>query len=249
MQFIRCLLFSLFMIISTVLVSLVAILLLVLPLLPRIRLIRYFGVANVQALKYLCGVNYHIEGRENIPPGPGLIFSKHQSTWETMALQLVFPPQTFVIKRELLWLPFFGWGLATMRPIAIDRRAGRKAVTQIVEQGLDRLKRGLWIVIFPEGTRVPPGKRIRYKLGGAILAARSGRPVVPVAHNAGEFWRKGQFIKKPGTIRMVIGPPIPTAGRAPEEILADAERWIESTMIRISGIRDRGDRQRQDAPR
>lgn len=234
MQFFRCLLFSLFMILSTILVSLAAILLLVLPLIPRIRIIRYFGVANVQVLKYLCGVNYQIEGRENIPPGPGLIFSKHQSTWETMALQLVFPPQTFVIKRELLWLPFFGWGLATMRPIAINRRAGRKAVEQIVEQGLDRLNRGLWIVIFPEGTRVPPGKRIRYKMGGAILAARSGRPVVPVAHNAGEFWRKGQFIKKPGTIRMVIGPPIPTAERTPEEILADAEHWIESTMERIS---------------
>ncbi len=234
MQFFRCLLFSLFMATTTVLTALASLLLIVIPLVPRVRILRFYGIANVWMLKVLCGVNYQIEGRENIPPGPALIFSKHQSTWETMALQLVFPPQTFVIKRELLWVPFFGWGLATMRPIAIDRRAGRKAIEQIVEQGLDRLKRGLWIVIFPEGTRVPPGKRIRYKLGGAILAARSGRPVVPVAHNAGEFWRKGQFVKKPGTIRMVIGPPIPTAGRKPEAILADAENWIEATMDRIS---------------
>jgi len=234
MQFVRCLLFSLFMAATTVLTALLSLLLIVIPLVPRVRILRGYGIANVWVLKVLCGVKYQIEGRENIPPGPALIFSKHQSTWETMALQLVFPPQTFVIKRELLWVPFFGWGLATMRPIAIDRRAGRKAIEQIVEQGLDRLQRGLWIVIFPEGTRVPPGRRVRYKLGGAILAARSGRPVVPVAHNAGEFWRKGQFVKKPGTIRMVIGPPIPTAGRKPEEILADAENWIEATMARIS---------------
>jgi 1-acyl-sn-glycerol-3-phosphate acyltransferase len=234
MQFLRCLLFSLFMATTTVLTALLSLPLILVPLVPRVRLIRLYGVANVWMLKVLCGVKYQIEGTENIPPGPALIFSKHQSTWETMALQMVFPPQTFVIKRELLWVPFFGWGLATMRPIAIDRRAGRRAIEQIVEQGIDRLNRGLWIVIFPEGTRVPPGKRIRYKLGGAILAARSGRPVVPVAHNAGEFWRKGQFVKKPGTIRMVIGPPIPTAGRKPEAILADAENWIEATMDRIS---------------
>ncbi len=234
MQFLRCLLFSTVMITTTVVTSTFGLLLVLLPLITRIRIIRTYGVINVWALRWLCGVKWTIEGEENIPEGPAIIFSKHQSTWETMALQLVFPPQTFVVKKELLRIPFFGWGLAVIRPIAIDRGAGRKAVEQVVEQGLDRLRRGIWVVIFPEGTRVPPGKRIRYRMGGAILAAESGRPVVPVAHNAGEFWRKGQFVKKPGTIRMVIGPPIETAGRKPEAIMAEAEEWIESTMARIS---------------
>ncbi len=233
MQILRCSLFHLFMATLTVLVALFSVFLIVFHLRTRIRIIRIYGVINIYVLRWLCGVRWTIEGRENIPEGPAIIFSKHQSTWETMALQLVFPPQTFVVKRELMWIPFFGWGLAVMRPIAIDRKAGRRAVEQVVEQGLDRLRRGIWVVIFPEGTRVPPGKRIRYRIGGAILAAESGRPVVPVAHNAGEFWRKGQFVLRPGTIRMVIGPPIATAGRKPEDILADAETWIESIMKKI----------------
>lgn len=236
MQALRCTLFHLFMAAMTILVATFSVLLFVFPLKTRIRIIRIYGVINVHMLKWLCGVRWQIEGAENIPEGPAIIFSKHQSTWETMALQLIFPPQTYVVKKELMRIPFFGWGLAIMKPIAIDRQAGRKAVEQVVEQGLDRLRRGIWVVIFPEGTRVPPGKRIRYRLGGAILAARSGLPVVPVAHNAGEFWRKGQFVLKPGTIRMVIGPLIPTAGRKPEEILAEAEEWIESTMAEISQI-------------
>ena len=236
MQAIRCFLFHLFMATTTVLVATFSVLLIVFPLRTRIRILGLYGVLNVHMLKWLCGVRWQIAGTENIPEGPAIIFSKHQSTWETMALQLIFPPQTYVVKKELMRIPFFGWGLAIMKPIAIDRQAGRKAVEQVVEQGLDRLRRGIWVVIFPEGTRVPPGKRIRYRLGGAILAARSGLPVVPVAHNAGEFWRKGQFVLKPGTIRMVIGPLIPTAGRKPEEILAEAEEWIESTMAEISQI-------------
>jgi len=159
--------------------------------------------------------------------------SKHQSTWETMGLQQIFPPQTFVVKRELLKVPFFGWGLAAMKPIAIDRGAGHKAVQQIVTQGIERLKQGIWIVIFPEGTRVHPGQKIRYKLGGAILAAKSGYPVIPVALDSGKYWPKKQFLKKPGTIHVVIGPPIQTRDRNPDDILADVEEWIESTMKRI----------------
>ena len=136
-------------------------------------------------------------------------------------------------KRQLLWLPFFGWGLSRMDPIAIDRSAGRNAIRQIVEQGTERLKRGLWVVIFPEGTRVRPGTKGRYKIGGAVLAAESGYPVVPVAHNAGHFWPKGQFLKRPGTIRMVIGPPIATQGKPAEEILAEAEHFIEGEMRKM----------------
>ena len=222
------------MITSTMIVSTLALLLILLPFNYRSAFIRTFAVLNVSLLKHLCGLNYEIEGQENIPEGTAIIFSKHQSTWETMALQLVFPPQTFVVKRELMRIPFFGWGLSVLNPIAIDRSSGRNAVKQIVQQGIERLKAGIWIVIFPEGTRVRPGQKIRYKMGGAILAAESGYPVVPVAHNSGEFWPKGQFLKKPGTIKLVIGPPIETADRKPETILAEAEDWIETTMSRIT---------------
>ncbi len=234
MQYLKSLVFSLFMIITTMVFSTTALLLLPLPFRVRYGYVRWFAVWNVWLLKSLCGLRYLIEGQENIPGDTSIIFSKHQSTWETMALQLIFPPQTFVVKRELMWVPFFGWGLAVLKPIAIKRGTGRSAIKQVVRQGIERLKAGIWVVIFPEGTRVRPGQRVRYKLGGAILAAQSGYPVVPVAHNSGEYWPKKQFLKKPGTIRIVIGPPIAAKDRKPEEILAEAETWIESTMDRIS---------------
>jgi 1-acyl-sn-glycerol-3-phosphate acyltransferase len=234
MQYFKSLIFSFFMIASTVVVATLAVLLFLLPFKTRYAVVRSFAVINVSLLKSLCGLNYEIEGQENIPTDTAIIFSKHQSTWETMALQLIFPPQTFVVKRELMWVPFFGWGLAMLKPIAIDRGAGRNAIKQIVHQGIDRLEAGIWVVIFPEGTRVRPGQRIRYKLGGAILAVESGYPVVPVAHNSGEYWPKKQFLKKSGTIKIVIGPPIETKDRKPEDILTDAESWIEATMERIS---------------
>ena len=234
MQYLKSLIFSLFMITTTVIFSTMALMLFLLPFRTRYGLVRWFAVWNVWLLKSLCGLNYVIEGQENIPEETAIIFAKHQSTWETMALQLIFPPQTFVVKKELMWVPFFGWGLAVLNPIAIKRGSGRSAIKQVVRQGIERLKAGIWVVIFPEGTRVRPGQRIRYKLGGAILAAKSGYPVVPVAHNSGEYWPKKQFLKKPGTIKIVIGPPIRTKDRKPEEILTDAETWIEATMERIS---------------
>ena len=234
MQYFKSLIFSAFMITSTVFVATFALFLFLLPFTYRFAFVRTFAVMNVFLLKHLCGLDYVIEGQENIPEGTAIIFSKHQSTWETMALQLIFPPQTFVVKRELMRIPFFGWGLSVLKPIAIDRGSGRNAIKQIVHQGIDRLKAGIWIVIFPEGTRVRPGQKVRYKMGGAILAAESGYPIVPVAHNSGEFWPKKQFLKKPGTIRLVIGPPIQTQDRKPEAILAEAETWIETTMARIS---------------
>ncbi len=235
LQYLRSFLFSLFMIIATIVIAILSLFMLALPQKYRYTIIHSYGVLHVWMLKVLCGLDYRIEGTENIPETNGIIFCKHQSTWETLALQQIFPAQTFVIKRELLWIPFFGWGLAIIKPIAIDRNAGQQAIRQIVRQGIDRLQKGIWVVIFPEGTRVPPGKKVRYKLGGAILAAESGYPVTPVAHNAGEFWPKGQFLKKPGVIQVVIGPPIPSKNRKPEEILEEARNWIESTMERISG--------------
>ena len=234
MQYIKSLIFSIFMIITTVFFSTTALLLFPLSFEVRYGYVRWFAVWNVWLLKSLCGLHYEIEGKENIPPETSIIFSKHQSTWETMALQLIFPPQTFVVKKELMWVPFFGWGLAVLKSIAIKRGSGRSAIKQVVQQGKERLKDGIWVVIFPEGTRVRPGQHIRYKLGGAILAAESGYPVVPVAHNSGEYWPKKQFLKKPGTIKIVIGPPISSKDRKPEQILAEAETWIETTMERIT---------------
>lgn len=233
MVFLRSALFSLSVIITSVVITCIVLLFYFAPFHWRYTIISQFARYNLWVLKTVCKLDYVVEGRENIPDSAAIIFSKHQSTWETIALQQVFPPLTFVIKRELLWLPFFGWGLSCMDPIAINRSAGRNAIRQIIEQGTERLKRGLWVVIFPEGTRVPPGTRGRYKIGGAVFAAESGYPVVPVAHNAGYFWAKGQFLKRPGTIRMVICPPIDTQGKPAEAILAEAEQLIEDEMARL----------------
>lgn len=185
-------------------------------------------------LEHVCGLHYHILGAENIPDKPSIVLSKHQSAWETLAFQKIFPPQVWVLKKELLRIPFFGWGLAMTSPIAIDRSAGRSALDQVVEQGRDRLQQGFWVVIFPEGTRIPTGQKGRYRIGGAWLATHTGAPVVPVAHNAGEFWARNAFIKKPGTITVSIGKPIDPSGMEPNALNAQVENWIESEMARIS---------------
>ncbi|MDV3238696.1 MAG: 1-acyl-sn-glycerol-3-phosphate acyltransferase [Gammaproteobacteria bacterium] len=192
---------------------------------------------NLWWLRYSCGLTYRVTGRENIPKDTAIIFSKHQSTWETLALQEIFPPQVWVLKRELLRVPFFGWGLAMVGAIAIDRKAGRKAVEQLVTQGRQRLETGRWVVVFPEGTRMAPGERGRYRIGGAVLAEQTGHAIVPVAHNAGEYWPARSFLMRPGEIQVVIGPPIQSQGRSAAEILRQAEAWIEDTMARISAPR------------
>lgn len=196
-----------------------------------------WGVFVIWWLRITCKLDYTVEGKENIPDGTSIIMAKHQSAWETIAMQQIFPTQTWVLKRELLWLPFFGWGLALMRPVAIDRKAGKKALRQVIQQGTDRLRQGLSLVIFPEGTRTAPGERRRYAIGGAMLAEKSGFPVVPVCHNAGEFWGKGAFLKKPGTITVVIGKPIDPKGMRAGEINAQVENWIESTYQRITTLK------------
>lgn len=181
-----------------------------------------------------CGIRYVVEGAEHVPAGPAIIMAKHQSAWETIFLEATFPYQCWIVKRELLWLPFVGWGLVALRSIAIDRKSGQAAREQIVEQGTKRLAEGLWVSIFPEGTRVAVGRRGRYGIGGATLAARAGAPILPVAHNAGEFWPRYAFLKRPGTVRVVIGPVIDAAGRDPVEVTKDVEAWIEAQMVRLN---------------
>jgi len=193
---------------------------------------------NIFWLELICGVTCRVEGMENIPDQPCIAFAKHQSTWETIKLPILLPPQVWVAKRELLKIPFFGWALASLEPIAIDRSAGRKAIVQMIRQGRERLDGGRWIVVFPEGTRVEPGKKVKYKMGGAILAEKMGVPLVPVAHNAGEFWPRHSFIKWPGVITVSIGPPISTEGKKAAEINAEAEAWIENKMDEITTLRE-----------
>jgi 1-acyl-sn-glycerol-3-phosphate acyltransferase len=237
MLWFRSVLFTAIMIISVPFYAFVGILFLPLPFPQRYGYFRRWGVIMVWLLGVLCKLKYEVTGRENIPKGAGIIFSKHQSAWETFALQQFFPPQVWVLKRELFWVPVFGWVLFLLGSIGIDRKSGRKAVNQIVVQGIDRLQKGRWIVIFPEGTRVAPGKRKRYGIGGAVLAERSGYPVVPVAHNSGEYWPRRGLLKKPGTIKVVIGEPIDTKGLRAEEINKIAEEWIETTVAEISTLK------------
>jgi 1-acyl-sn-glycerol-3-phosphate acyltransferase len=184
-------------------------------------------------LKRLCGLDYAVEGLERLPARNTVLLIKHSSAWETLAQLKIFPTQTWVIKRELMWVPFLGWVLKLLKPIAIDRSAGSSAVQQVLEQGKRHLDAGLWIAIFPEGTRMPAGETRRYGLSGALLAAAAGRDVVPVAHNAGDFWPRRGWLKRPGVVRVVIGPPIATAGREPRDVNDEAQRWIETTVARI----------------
>jgi 1-acyl-sn-glycerol-3-phosphate acyltransferase len=205
----------------------------ILPFAARYRLISAWARFQVFLLKHLCGLDYRVEGREHLPAGAAIVLSKHQSAWETIVFQEIFPPQTWVLKRELLWIPLFGWALALLRPIAIDRSAGRKAIEQVIEQGRERLQSGIWVVVFPEGTRVAPGTRKRYAMGGAVLAAETGYPVVPVAHNAGSFWLRRGFLKRPGTVRVDVGPVIDPRGQTAEAIIKQAEEWIENKMVEL----------------
>ncbi len=236
LQYFYSLAFVSTMFISSVYLSIIGTLLFLFPFNIRYRFINFYSVLNLWVLKYLCNINYRVEGLDNIPDEACIIFSKHQSALETMMVQRIFPPLTFVVKQELLWLPFFGWGLRSIDPIAIDRKSGRKAIGQVVDQGIERLKRGIWIVIFPEGTRSKPGTKLPYKKGGAILASKSGHKVIPVAHTAGEFWPKGFFSRQTGTIVMSIGPAIETKGKKTEEIMKEAECWVETKMKEISTV-------------
>ncbi|MGR9086244.1 MAG: lysophospholipid acyltransferase family protein [Gammaproteobacteria bacterium] len=178
-----------------------------------------------------CGIHYRIEGLEHIDPGsPAIVLSKHQSAWETIAYRHFLPMHSVLLKRSLLWLPFWGWAMATLKPIAIDRTHQRAALRTLLEKGQAYLNEGLWIVIFPEGTRTAPGEIKKFNAGGALLAQQSGCPVIPIAHNAGLYWPRYSFLKYPGTIRVKVGPMIESKGRKAQEINSEAEAWIARAM-------------------
>ena len=199
----------------------------------RYRIISVWARLMMLALDHLCGIKFRVIGAENIPSEPCVVLSKHQSAWETFAFQLIFPPQVYVIKRELLWIPFFGWGLAMCSPIAINRGAGPRAARQMLAQGKDRLARGFCVIVYPEGTRVAPGTRGKYQSSGSAIAVHARVPVLPVAHNAGRYWRRNAFLKLPGTITVSIGPPLDTTGRKADALTREVEAWIENEMQQI----------------
>lgn len=227
MTFLRSALFALGLVLVTPPYALLALATFPLPRMTRYRIISGWSRLVIWLAKSILGIRWQVEGREYLPSRPSVILSKHQSAWETMAFQLIFPPQVLVLKRELLWIPFFGWGLALMSPIAINRSRGLAALRAIAQRGRERLEQGFWVVVFPEGTRVAPGAVREYHPGGAWLACASGAPVVPVAHNAGLFWPRNAFLKRPGTVTVRIGPPIEAANRDAKTVNELARTWIE----------------------
>ena len=229
----RSTVFALFQILITPPFAAVALLTFPFDALTRYRIISMWARWNVAAARAICGIRYRVLGAEYIPREPCVILAKHQSAWETMAFQCIFPPQVWVVKRELLWVPFFGWGLAMLSPIAIDRTSGARALRQTLEQGRDRLRRGFSIVIFPEGTRVAPGSRGTYHAGGVWLAAQTATPVLPVAHDSGQCWGRNAFLKYPGLITVSIGKPIATHGASVDALNARVEHWIETELERM----------------
>ncbi len=230
MIYLRSFIFNLGMWIFTIPFTTIGLLTFPLAPMQRYRFLSQWARCMLWWLRISCGLSFAVKGRENIPDSPSIILCKHQSAWETLALQLIFPPQVWVLKRSLLLIPFFGWALALTSPIAINRSAGREALKQLVTLGKERLAKQFWVVIFPEGTRTSPGEHGKYHIGGAWLATHTKTQVVPVAHNAGEFWRKNSFLKYPGVIQVSIGKPMQTDGVKADVLNQRVENWIEAEM-------------------
>ena len=229
--FARSLLFAVLIVIATVIWAIGCFAFLLLPYRQRYWMIIRWNVFICYAAKYVCGIHWHVKGFDNLPDAPVILLSKHQSAWETIFYCWLMPrPLIFVFKKSLLFIPFFGWGLAMLRMIAIDRKRGREAMTQVIETGKQRLNDGQWVIMFPEGTRTPVGSQGKYKNGGAILAIGTDTPVVPIAVNSGDCWPRNAFIKKPGTIVVSIGTPISPLGLSANELIEKVEHWIESEM-------------------
>lgn len=235
MLFLRSLLFALLMLVATVVWAPMCLLSAPLPYNYRYYWTARWNVFVIWAAKVVCGIQYQVKGSENLPDTPAILLSKHQSAWETIFYLYCMPrPLVYVFKKEITYIPFFGWGISLLRMIPIDRSKGRDAFSQILEQGKKRLASGQWIILFPEGTRIPVGKRGKYKGGGSRLAVETNTVVVPIAMNSGECWPKNSFIKKPGMITISIGKPISPEGLTPAQLMQKVENWIESEMRVIS---------------
>lgn len=233
MSALRSLAFLLFQTLVTPFYAVAMLLMCWLPRVPVYRMAASWCRVNLFGARWICGIRYRMLGAENIPSTSHIVLSKHSSTWETLALTQFFPPLAYVAKKELLSIPFFGWGFALASPITIDRKAGTDAMQQIATQGRERFRQGFWIVLYPEGTRIPPGRRAKYKTGGARLAIELGVPVLPIAHNAGYLWPKGLFGKCAGTLTVSIGKPIPSVGKDAQTLMAEVEAWIEGEVARL----------------
>lgn len=232
--YLRSALFWLVMVIVFIFFSVTGLLAALFPFKPRYKYLSLAPRLCIYALRWICGVRYVVEHEVgSMPTHPSIVYSNHQSTWETFAFTFLFPPQVWVLKKSLLKVPFFGWGISLLRPIAIDRAAGGKALDQVVEQGRERLDNDIWVVIFPEGTRVPIGGKRRFKNGGAYLAEKTGYPVIPVAHNAGRCWPKDSFLKYPGLVTVKVGEAIQTESKSAEEINDEAESWIRQQLVTL----------------
>ena len=231
MLWIRSSLYAAFLMVTVIPYALICVLCAPLPLHWRFRITIGWPAMGIWAAKTICGIRWQVKGWENLPDGPAIVLSNHQSAWETMFLISHLPREVcFVYKRELHRVPFFGWGLALLRMIPIDRAKGRDAFEQVVKVGQQRLDEGRWPILFPEGTRIPPGKVGRYKVGGALLATRTGAPVIPIAVNAGECWPRNAFIKRPGLVTVSVGPLIASEGLTPEQLNTRVQDWIETEM-------------------
>jgi len=231
MAFLRAVIYQAFLIITVIPYAIMCVLCAPLPLRWRYNITLGWPRMAVWGAKVILGIRWQVKGWENFPDAAAVILSKHQSAWETMFLAAHLPRDAcFVYKRELHRIPFFGWGLALLRMIPIDRAKGRDAVDQVIRLGRLRLEEGRWPLLFPEGTRTAPGSAGRYKIGGALLATAAGVPVVPIAHNAGEYWPRRAFLKKPGMITVSVGPPISTEGLSAPEVMRKVEAWIEGEM-------------------
>ncbi|HUY83335.1 MAG TPA: lysophospholipid acyltransferase family protein [Steroidobacteraceae bacterium] len=236
MRYVRSLLFTAYLMLSACAFGCLMAILFPAPYRTQIALARLWARAVLWMLAKLCGLRYVVEGAGKLPAGNHIAMSNHSSTWETVAFFVLLPPQVWVLKRELLWIPFVGWGLRFLRPIAIDRGAGLRAVSQVVERGTARLAEGLWVVIFPEGTRVLPGRQRKYGVSGALLAGASGRKIVPISHDAGSFWPRRGLLKKPGTIHLLIGEPIEPDGKDPRALTEEVRVAIEAGLTKIAAV-------------
>lgn len=234
MQYLLSLLYIVFMVTTVAVYATVLILFFWAPYSWRQGIAKAWCGLQLFVLRWVLGLDYIIEGRENIPDRACIVYWKHTSSWETFLTLLMWPKQCWVLKHELTFIPIFGWALRLIEPIAINRKGGRSAVKQVIEKGRMKLDEGCWINIFPEGTRVAPDSTKRYGMSGALLAHETGTPILPIAHNAGDLWPRHSILKRRGRITVRIGPAIEPSGRTPDEISAAAQNWIEHEMEKIS---------------